>query len=366
LHKKLYYCEPDIRTLHSDDMRADEHLYTLEDSIAVLEREFARALVAGCGVRWDDFGQGWITKDVRLMKVLGRLLSIEKKCQGVKRATLSGEHSIAVIASEQSVFYAGLTSMTHIELDCYSYRCFGRTGVGADFFLLEDLDKIPEDYRCYVIEGALCITDQQKALIAKRLKRNGNVVVWEYAPGITDGRRISVKYVSDITGFKMAMQGWRLALKVKIDGAKHKILTYLPGPISYGNADGGSRNPVFYAEDGKVLGVLEGTDKTGLAVKKFKDWTSIYSSAGSLPPALLRGIAEYAGLPVVNGFDGDVTYVNDRLVTVHTVAGGKRHLNFGPKVTKVRELIRETEWPVTEGHLAIKLDPRSTYLFLTE
>jgi hypothetical protein len=41
-------------------------------------------------------------------------------------------------------------------------------------------------------------------------------------------------------------------------------------------------------------------------------------------------------------------------------------LNFGPKVSKVRELIRKTESPVTEGHLVVKLDPRSTYFFLTE
>jgi hypothetical protein len=85
-----------------------------------------------------------------------------------------------------------------------------------------------------------------------------------------------------------------------------------------------------------------------------------------LPPALLRGIAEYAGLPVVNAFKWDVTYVNDRLVAIHTVVGGQRQLNFGPKVTQVRELIRETEWPVTEGHLLLELDPRSTYIFLTE
>ena len=125
-------------------------------------------------------------------------------------------------------------------------------------------------------------------------------------------------------------------------------------------------NLVLYAEDGEVVGMLKGTGKAGLAVKKFKDWTSIYSSAGSLPPALLRGIAEYAGLPVANAFAGDITYVSDRLVVVHTVAGGQRQLNFGPKVSKVRELIRKTESPVTEGHLVVKLDPRSTYFFLTE
>ncbi len=97
------------------------------------------------------------------------------------------------------------------------------------------MDKIPEDYRCYVIEGALCITDEQKALIDQRLKRNGNVVVWEYAPGITDGRRISLDNVSEITGFKMGMEKRPLVLKVKIDGARHKILAYLRGPISYGD-----------------------------------------------------------------------------------------------------------------------------------
>ncbi len=378
LHKKLYYCEPDIRTFCSTEPEAAKEAHTLEDTEAVLEREFGRTLVAGCGVRWYDFGQAWIAKDVRLMQVLGRLLSIERECQGVNRATLCGEHSIAVIASERSMSYAGVASAISSQLD-YAYACFSRTGVGADFFLLEDLDKIPEDYRCYVIEGALCITDEQKTMIAKRLKRNGNVVVWEYAPGITDGRRISVDNVSEITGFKMGVLGRRLALRVKIDGAKHKILTYLPGPITYGEyeyqtslAENGMMakddrvNLVLYAEDGEVVGMLKGTGKAGLAVKKFKDWTSIYSSAGSLPPALLRGIAEYAGLPVANAFAGDITYVSDRLVVVHTVAGGQRQLNFGPKVSKVRELIRKTESPVTEGHLVVKLDPRSTYFFLAE
>ena len=375
LHKKLYYCESDIRTYNSSAKINEQMdgLHTLADSVAALEREFASTLVQGCGERWYDFGHGWIAKDAQLTQLIGRLLAIEKECQGVKRATLSGEHSIAVIASERSPSYGGLTSMIDYALN-NAYGCFSRTGVGADFFLFEDLDKIPEDYRCYVIEGALCITDQQRALIAKRLKRNGNVVVWEYAPGITDGRRISLHNVSEITGFKIGMQERQLVLKVKIDGAKHKILKYLRGPTTYGDSNGNIAGPVYeapidpvlYAVDGEALGVLEGTGKTGLAVKKFDNWTSIYSSAGNLPPALLRGIAEYAGLPVVNAFEGDVTYVNDRLVMVHTVAGGERHLNFGPKVTKVRELIRKTEWPVTEGHLAVKLDPRSTYLFLTE
>jgi hypothetical protein len=377
LRKKFYYCESDIRTFNATVPEPGIEAHTLEDSVAVLKREFARTLVQGCGERWYDFGMGWIGKNVQLTQAIGRCLAIEKECQSVKRATLSGEHSIAVIVSEQSPSYAGLASGINSYLDS-AYGCFSHTGVGADFFLFEDLDKIPEDYRCYVIEAALCITDAQKALMDQRLKRNGNVVVWEYAPGITDGRKISLDNVSEITGFKIGMQKRPLVLKVKIDGAKHELLKYLPGPITYsrdphwaflaenGMVSNGGVNPVFYAEDGEVLGVLEGTRKAGLAVKKFKDWTSIYSSAGSLPPALLRGIAEYAGLPVVNAFDGDVTYVNDRLVAVHTVAGGERQLNFGPKVTKVRELIRETEWPVTEGHLAVKLDPRSTYLFLTE
>ncbi len=50
LHKKLYWCESDIRTFLSADTL--DRVCTLEDSVAVLEREFARTLVAGCGERW--------------------------------------------------------------------------------------------------------------------------------------------------------------------------------------------------------------------------------------------------------------------------------------------------------------------------
>jgi hypothetical protein len=123
---------------------------------------------------------------------------------------------------------------------------------------------------------------------------------------------------------------------------------------------------MLYAEDGEVLGILEGVGKPGLAVKKFPKWTSIYSAAPNLPPALLRGIAQYAGLPVVNAFEGDVTYVNDRLVLVHTTVGGERHLNFSGKSGKVKEMISAKEFELENGYLTVNLKPRSTYIFLEE
>ena len=86
---------------------------------------------------------------------------------------------------------------------------------------------------------------------------------------------------------------------------------------------GAKTSPVFYAneDEGKVLGVLEGSGKPGLVVKRFADWTSIYSAAPALPAGLIREIAEFAGATITKPSPDDVTYVASNLFAVHSRQG---------------------------------------------
>jgi hypothetical protein len=130
----------------------------------------------------------------------------------------------------------------------------------------------------------------------------------------------------------------------------------------YGNPQ--STGPVLYAKDGQSLGKIIGSENSGLAVKKFDNWTSVYSAAPNLPPSLLRGIAASAGLPVYNEFEGDVTYVGDRLFAVHTYGGGARTFTVPAKNGEVKELLHGKTATVQNGRFSFELPKKSTSLFL--
>ena len=59
-------------------------------------------------------------------------------------------------------------------------------------------------------------------------------------------------------------------------------------------------SPMFYADDpgARVAGRLLGSGRPGLVVKPMDGWTSIYSAAMHLPPALIRNIVRAAGVHV--------------------------------------------------------------------
>jgi hypothetical protein len=105
-------------------------------------------------------------------------------------------------------------------------------------------------------------------------------------------------------------------LEVKITGAGHPVTGRMKLPCVFGTRD--SVVPKFYVEDPAAVTLGELPDgKTGLAVKEMGGWTSVYISAPNIPPALLRGIAETAGVHVY--FDQDqVLYADEHFVSIHT------------------------------------------------
>ena len=121
--------------------------------------------------------------------------------------------------------------------------------------------------------------------------------------------------------------------------------------------------PLFIPREGRVLGVLQGTDTPALVVKRHADWTSVYSFCPRLPPSLIRGIAQSARVQIMSYENEDSCYISDCLLGVHTASGGERTF-YPPKGTrKVRELFRDREYEVRGGSFAVALQPVSSYLF---
>jgi hypothetical protein len=91
--------------------------------------------------------------------------------------------------------------------------------------------------------------------------------------------------------------------------------------------------PLFYIDDKSAIafGEITGTGKTGWAVKRFKDWTSIYIAIpGAFTPELIRNIVREAGIEPI-GPCNDVTYSGNGFITIHALSNGNKILRLPDK-----------------------------------
>ena len=354
LHKKVWIDEADLRTHHATiEPRAAD----LNDSKACMIRHFGSALAAGCVEQLYDFSTGWTSGDKQLMEVAGKLSQIESKLFDVPRKMFDVDNSIAVIIDEQSTDYTDMASSIHNETIVFQWPALARTGAGFDTYLLDDIAKIPK-YKCYLFLNTFRITkDQAKHIEA--LKRNGNVLVFVYAPGITDGNKLTLDRVSEITGIKMDVKKEEAAHRINIP----KGTLGLKNDVVYGSNPFG---PLFIPKDGEVIGTEEGSMSPGLVMKKYPNWTSVYSVSPNIPASVLTKIAEHAGVNIVNPYEGDITFVGDKVVVIHNVDGGSRKLNIGKQYKEIEELISGDIHSLKDGFAEVKLAPRSTSIFLAK
>lgn len=365
LQGKLYINQSDVRTFRALGMTSGK-VDTLQDSVAILERQFADAVVNGVAVQWYDFGEGWITGDKRLMQAVGKMHQTAQTLQHTPRETIDLQNSIAVITSEKSGLYTDIQSSIQYDSVDQSIPELQRTGVAWDSYILSDLPKLG-GYHYYVFLNCFNLSDTQRKYIDENLKKDGNVLVWINSPGIIDDSKSTFAQatydpnrVSEVTGFQ---------LKQLPDGPL--VTRMLPGnnPLQqdeaiFGNSQlSGTR---FAPQDGVALGQFPDDKQTSLAIKKFADWTSIYSATPTLPAALLRNIAKMANVPVINNHADDVTYASKNLFSVHSLGGGKRVFTVGDVYKSAKELFSDQTYTVRNGNFTATMPPGGTMLFLLE
>jgi len=118
------------------------------------------------------------------------------------------------------------------------------------------------------------------------------------------------------------MRPWRLA-----PAGDHAFTAGLTGAdIVQPRIDMG---PVFHPSgaDIEVAGTWEGSDLPALAVRRFDDWTSVYSATPLLSPKLVKRIAEDAGVAVrVAGVEP--SYVSRNMIGLHSAVERTETLRF--------------------------------------
>ena len=347
LRGKLWFAEADDRTCFSEpNQRCYGAPDNLPDTLAVLWRDFAHILAAGVNGWWTCFGPKWFDDP--------EILQAFKRMQQISQESLSWDcrpnGEIAVLIHRGSLLTCS-SKLSFLCLDRERIHEWGRLGSMPEYFDLSDVSS-PEvqRHKLFIFPNSFSLTSDERRLIDRHLKRDGNVLVWIYAPGVINpgaNPPWSVEHMRDLVGMRLACDRRRLPADMILADSDHPAVSGLPKGMRFGSftrpiTSGAGITPDkpvklgpvavaprFYVDDpsATALGRYAGTDRVGFAIKKFPGWTSVYLGSPAAPAVLLRALARFAGVHLY--LDGDdVVYHNRTILAIHTARGGKRSVRL--------------------------------------
>jgi len=362
LHNKMLFHEADIRTYLSSLDAGYGRTNNLKDTISVLKREYLKMLTEGIGLWWNLDKSWFISKPI--FNFFSQAEKIGKESLNKRKLTPS---EIAMIVDERSPIYMSLepSELKNLgknlnnELISMQRGPLHRIGAPFDTYLLSDvLDYDIPDYKLYIFLNPFYLTERERKIIKNKFEKDGHFLLWVYAPGFIDEDGFSIKNSSELTGIRLNYEAKEAPLTVNVlkDKFRDKI-----GTNSYGMK--GEVGPVFYIDDPEVevLGRLKCNNKIGLGIKRFKDWTSIYSSTPPLPDELLRVFAKMAGVHIYID-SGDVIFVNENYLGIHTSTSGEKLIKLRNKCSPY-ELFKHKYFGRNIKEFSFKAKKNITYIF---
>ena len=341
----IYICEDDSRTHLCKPwmQRGAMALYSSDDSVNTLKRDFARNICESLNGWWFDMGNGWYD-DPAILDLFRRQREIADMSYTLDRTK---RNEIALVCDTDSMHTVS-ENTSRLVLDYWRTSDLGRIGAGVDWYFHDDLsDPRMPDYKLYVMCNVYCLTDLEREAIYAKARRNGATVLWMYAPGFVDERaekRMSPENVAKTVGMKVGYMGHAVFPHFRIDPNALQMLKGASATKRYGviDADVHSNiwlgrplvqpaylNPAFYIDDpaATCLGCYCSDGKTALAMKEVGGVKVIFCVAQVVQHDLLAAVAEMAGCHIYSRH-GDVVYASENFVAVHAKDDGKRTIRF--------------------------------------
>lgn len=333
LHNKIYLTEMDYRTNNSwlpgDALDFRKNWGVPPDAASwanQIRRDLGMSLAQGeGGWIYGLGGNGWV-EDSYLAGVAEANKAAERAAQtpwGDDRGQIAVfcDEQIEDYATRRNIFGASLAMTGHN----IAREALTRSGLTWDAYLLSDLDHPKRhDYRLNLFLSSPTITPRQVEWVKRHLQKDGRVLVFVNAAGYALGNRFE-ENIRELTG-----------MTVRCDLTRPDVYRFTRASGNDPLADGienlmtESAGPMFYVDDPEAtpLAMLSGSDKVGLAVKRFKDWTSVYVALpGGFTPRFLRNLAREANL-TPTGPEGDATYAGNGFLVLHALAPGEKTLTW--------------------------------------
>ena len=383
LHGKIYIVEQDTRTLkeHRYFMKCAE-IYDMTDTLNIMKREFGRNIAEDVQAWWFDQLLGRPRyKYPEVYKLIECQQKVAKEAYSLDRTK---KNEIAFIFDEESICAASRQTFRDAVEDMRNYEIH-RIGACVDQYYHGDLDldSMPS-YKMYVFFNTYVLTKAEREAIKKKLRKDGAVAVFLHGSGLIDPDsepHNSVAYMEDLTGFSFALENDHFDPAFRWNGESHPISERLDKREVFGRfsrlrhemlagrrIDGYSKfpsylypMPVVQDEEATHLSYLLTSGFPAVSVKKMEGYTSVYYNSKSIPSAILREIARFAGCHIYIETD-EVIYAGRNYLTVHADHTGERKLSF-PRPVSLYEVYEEKYYGrgVTEISLPMYLGETKTF-----
>lgn len=340
---KLYILEQDNRTFLTNkgytgfnwnaswDYSVGE-THVAQDTVYQFKRDFSHDFVNGAGLWHYNMYGGWLN-DAQLYQTMAKEKSIYDNSLKLENRSFLNE--VAVFVADEMYAYSTVDAGFNSSYTLYNSllvqqrRHLAKMGVGYDMYAMSSLKsgKVAP-HKLNIFLSPFEVTPETREAINKYIKKDGQYAVWIYLPGISDGYSSNAENIKALTGFEVVLETRQAWLQVEIAGGDNALTSGINGLI-YGNANT-SCCPVTYINDADatILGYMKDNGKPGLGVKKFNDWTSVYSSAVNLDVDLLRNLCKAAGVHIYSESNNDVIYSNANYVALHSAVGGKKTIKL--------------------------------------
>ena len=343
LHNSLYIVEDDVRThLENHTWRAAYEMYTLENSINVMKREFGRNICEDLQSWWfDQILGGRRYKHPTLYTLMARMQELGREAYELDRRKNS---EIALIYDEESHHVISEAFNQQLFDVFRNYEC-DVVGAPIDRYFHNDMAN-PEmpDYKLYIFVNTIYLTSEERELIKKKLKRNHAYALFLYGSGIMNpdaSPTFDVRHSEEFVGMQMEYTDGVYDGKFKVFG-EHPISELLRDDELYGTYErrmrfnsSGYRAKVREIEnnllplitecdpDAECVGRFADSEKNALSVKECDGYTSIYYGAKHLNSCVVRAIASFAQCHIYC-YSDDVLYANRNYITFHASSGGEK------------------------------------------
>ncbi len=317
LHGKLWFDENDFRTFLAQGVPPQFPGYTdtFEKTVLSQRRSFAWTFTNRLGMWWFDMGGGWYD-DPRMLSELEQMNRIAFENLEVDGRSVA---QIAFVVDDHSSAYLSTSNPFSFPALILQLQELGHVGAPFDVVHISDLDRSP-DYRLYVFPNLIAPREADRQRVAQKLARGGSVL-WIGPAGLYREGCMVPEAMEELTGFSLHLVDSPARWKIVPTNAAEPWGWSDPEPYECGGKPG--LTPSARDSDGKVLGRSAGTDLPALVARAQKGGVAVYSSIPKLPAALLRAIAEKAGVHCYSR-TGDIVWASQQLLAVSAKEPGKR------------------------------------------
>jgi len=381
LRNTMFIVEEDARThMENAFYRRAFGLFSVEDSLKLLKREFGRNVCENLQAWWfDQLLGGKRYKHPEIYKLFTRQQEIARESYERDRTKNS---EIAFIYDEES-YHVVSEETTHQMVELFRNYEIELIGAPSDRYYHNDLaDPRVPDYKLYVFVNCFCLSDSEREVIKKKLAKNGATALFLYGQGLINLDRdepLAVSNMEELIGFKMRMEDEAFLGMFKFDKAsEHEIAVAMDKGEIYGdfkrkmaaNASTYAYRiktshvtlyPALYAEDGECIAHFLDNGSQAVNIKQTDGFTSIYCGTKYLSADVVKEIARFAGCHIYIDTE-DVLYANHDYITLHASSSGHKVIRL-PRKASAYELYEGKYYSTDSDVIELDVLKGETYMF---